>query len=437
MGRLSSLRTLTTCALVSLGAPAVAAEITRVESSAEPDKPFGVDLGVRWDRDARRSTITREGPGAGGTLVDATELKYQQNTNSIVARLAVGLYHDLELNAELPYVLRDEHSWSNAVPAGSTSSILANTIDANGQPCPGGVACPIFPVPAAGGTPVSVYHGGKLGDLRLGLRWGILSDRRDDTKPAWILGVDVTLPTAALYDPTTARQFQSTSNQAPLGHKIWSYDFYTAFSKRLGPVDPYFRTHFQVSSTSSSTYSNCDHAAELAAAAPPQMNSYAAANCANSIWSGAAGAKPPWIFGMTFGTELVAYQDGASGEKVSFDIRVSGDYHSESRWYNELTDSIGKLLWTGPYGDAAALAGFYLHASHSFVIRATAAYRYETPHFLTGESLGRYGSDPTLVVSNPQQVNPNFDFRYDVPGSRFRVTDSTVFELSVGAELAF
>ena len=434
MGRPFSLRTLTACALLLLGGGAEAAEITRVASSAEADNPFDLDFSVRWERTLRRAKITREGADSNGVVADFTELRYEQVTNQLIPRVAVGLYHDLEIHAELPYWLSDTHSWRyafvNGVSTEDGSSIPTNTIDANGATC-ATTPCPVFAVPQTGQPPRTVYHGGTLGDLTLGVAWGILSEKRDATKPWWLVGVDVTMPTAATYDPFQARNYLDSSGpKAPVGRGIWSWDFYTTLSKQHGPLDAYFRAHWRVNSTSSKTYSNCLHARDLATATVAQMLSVADANCAAG--GDAAGAKPPSVLGAVFGAEFIPYQDKIEGQRVAFDLRLSIDRYGESRWYNELTDATGKLLKTGSYLDLGALFGFYLRASSYLKLSATASYHHELSHLLTGEAPGTSLTSPVAA-----DLNPNFDFRYDVPGRRFRIAETTVFTVAAGAELNF
>ncbi len=445
MGRPFSLRTLTACALLLLGPGAEAAEITRVLSAADTGNPFDLDFSVRWERTLRRAKITREGPDSSGMIADFTEMRYEQITNQIIPRIAVGLYHDLELHAELPYWLSDSHAWryayvngvsteaSSSLPARDADHPNGNTIDANGAPC--AVPCPIFqPLlgPAPTGQPMrTVYHGGALGDLMVGIAWGVLSEKRDATKPWWVVGIDVTMPTAGVYDPSLSRSYiDSSGPKAPVGRGIWSWDFYTALSKQQGPLDAYFRAHWRLNTTSSKTYSNCIHAADMAAATPAQMLGVAPANCATA--GDAAGAKPPAVLGAILGAELVPYEDKGEGQRAAFDIRLSIDRYGESRWYNELTDATGKLLETGSYLDIGALLGFNLRASRYFKIFANASYHHESTHLLTGEAAGTSLTSPVAA-----ELNPNFDFRYDVPGRRFRVAETGVFTVAAGAEVSF
>jgi hypothetical protein len=198
----------------------------------------------------------------------------------------------------------------------------------------------------------------------------------------------------------------------------------------MGPIDPYFRAHVTGMQRSSGTFSNCDQAALLAGAG--QASSAMVANCALPQWKDEAKARLPFEVGMTVGTELVPYEDAAAGQKLAIDVRLSADYTSTSRWYNELTDATGKLLSTGSYVTALASAGLLFRASSFVALRASASYGMVTPHFLTGEPLGTTDTSNT----SPDQ-NPNFDWRYDAPGRRFRLTDASVFDVQVSGMVQF
>src|SRR5690349_24607467 len=100
---------LTALALAVLAGPARAAEISHVASSGDPGNPFDLDLGVRWDRTVESATITREktidaatSGVPGGVVAEGDRIRYSRARNAIVPRLAIGLYKDLELHAEMP-----------------------------------------------------------------------------------------------------------------------------------------------------------------------------------------------------------------------------------------------------------------------------------------------------------------------------------------------
>ncbi|BDG06734.1 hypothetical protein [Anaeromyxobacter oryzae] len=449
MGRLR--QGLTTAFLfAALTGPAGAAEMTRLQS-AEPGDPFALQFSIRWDREQERATISREQayaptPAQG----DLTELRYSRVKNDLVTRAALALYTDLELHVEVPYSLGDDAAWRfgsrNGIPVNaSTSSIAQNGVDAMGRPCVA-APCSLFPV---GSEENTVFHGGNLGDLRAGLAWGIFNDQRDDTKPYWLVGLDVTFPTAPLYDPAENRgsNWQSPhaveAKRGASGEKVWRYDLYTALSRRFGVVDPYFKAHVTAVLPSSSTYSNCDHVAELANptnGAPAQMTLAAVTNCADPRWKDDAKAKLPFVAGLTFGTELVPFEDTKEDQKVTFDFRVWADYTSSSRFYNELTDASGKLHDTEAYLTMGAYMGLYLRASRWVSLQATASLATRSSHWLSGESLGKGGQPPSGDLSgatpNPD-LNPNFDWRYDAPGNRFRISEVSVFSLGVAGVLTF
>jgi hypothetical protein len=444
---------ITAFVLATAAAPAGAAEITRVATRGEPGNPFELHLSAWWDRSQEQAKITREGA--------SDELRYSRVVNSIYARAAVALAEDFEVHFQLPYVLADQRSWrfglhgsspTGGVPPTFVSSIEANGIDANGQPCaadlnPGlpGVQCPLFPVAPS----TTVYHGSRAGDLEAGIAWGIFNDRKDRTKPYWLVGLDVTAPTAALYDPAADRgtdwssPFNVRGKPGPFGEKVWKWDLHTVLSRRFGPIDPYFKAHATFMTRSASTYSNCDRAAELATVRPAmpvaQMNARAPAACAEGGWD--TEARLPWIAGVTFGMELVPYESTVDQQKVSIDLRLWGDYTSASRFYNELTDASGKLHWTDEYLTMGGFLGLYLRASKFISLHATASLATKTDHLLTGETLGRNRTWPTLgaggITADQAQMNPNFDWRYDAPGRRFRLSEVALFDLQFGGVLQF
>jgi hypothetical protein len=451
MGRLR-LGALLAVFLASLALPVRAAEITTV-ASADSDHPFNLHVSMRWDRSQERGKITREQADPSlnppfGEVVPVDELRYTRTKNAFVSRIAVGLYRDLELHTEIPYVLSDDDTWRfalvNGIPVEPTSTIAHNSVDAMNRPCstfPNG-ECPLFPV----APNTTVYHGGRLGDVLVGLSWGIFNDKRDDTKPFWLVGADVTLPTAALYDPALDRgtswssPYALSGHAGPVGEKVWKWDLYTVLSRRLGPIDPYFKAHVTGMTHSNQTYSNCLHAAELASRTPAEMTLAGAQNCQDSSWTDDAGAQLPWVAGLVFGTELVPYENRAEEQKVTIDVRAFADYTSSQRFYNQLTDANGKLNRTDPFLTAGGLVGVTLRASRFVSLRADASLAFETAHFLTGESLGRDGvtlNDLAGGTANAGLVSPNFDARYDLPGRRFRITEDRIFAFSVAGVLQF
>ncbi|MFT3916251.1 MAG: hypothetical protein QM704_19890 [Anaeromyxobacteraceae bacterium] len=438
----------------ALPSSAGAAEVTRVATAGEKENPFDLVLSVRWDRLSETSTINREtavAPSAGapfGRLDTTPQFRYSRTRNAVVPRIAFGIYEGLELHAEAPYVLADDRSYKgakvNGTPASNLpGSVAQNRVDAMNQPCTtGGGICPIFPEG-------EVFHGGQLGDVKAGFAWAILDDAKDDTTSSWVVGLDVTFPSAKKYDPAAGRGAETwlspyivPAEVGPFGEKIWRYELSTALSRRYGPIDPYVRLHVTATRPSSSTYSNCDAAAVASAATPvAQMTLASVANCASSTWKDEAGARLPWLAGGVFGVELVPYDNPEKLQKVALDLSGSVEYTSDQRFFNPLTDVTGKLMWTQAHYTVGGRAALRLRASRFVTFLGAASYVRETDHFVSGESLGKAGvdagtNDVTGQTANPL-LNPNFDWRYDAPGRRFRVTDSGVFTVTFLASLGF
>lgn len=252
------------------------------------------------------------------------------------------------------------------------------------------------------------------------------------------MGFDLTAPTSDKWEPgknrtpdTWESPYRLETKPGPFGEKIWKLDVYTVMSKRYAHVDPYVKAHARFAFKSASTYSNCDAVNEATAStlSAQQMNAYAVANC--KTFGSDAGAQLPFVAGITFGNEFIAYEDAAEGQKLSLDLRLFGDYTSSQRFYNELSDATGKLLHTDGYLEAGGLVGLYIRASQYVQLQAQASLSTRTAHYLSGESYYRDGGSGTA------DVNPNFDWRYDAPGRRFRISEVSIFELSVGGVIQF
>lgn len=423
--------------------------MTTVLSSGEADHPFGFSLGVRWERVERRARITREFRDAAdtGRIQEEHELDFTEVRNRLVPRLAIGLWHDLELRAELPVVLADEPSWRYAPAGGGRAagsstpvySIASNAIDASGNPCPGtppNNACPMFPVGQKLRTAAAAD------DLVVGLAWAVTSQRRTPWWPTWVVSLDVTAPTAARFDPARGRldpagffdasRF-SSANKVAVGRKIWIFEAATALSRRMGPAEPYVRLSAKLPLRTPDTYSNCEHAAELAAIG--QMASGAAAACRTPAWKDRALAEPPQVYGMALGAELVLGEDKAASQRYALDLRLTADYTTRARWYGELTPATGKLLRSAPFLATGARLALDVRANRLLHLGLQGAVAHDFGHLVTGESQG-IGLGSQTAPNGPDQ-NPNFDWRWDPPGRRFAVANVLLWSVGASAELRF
>lgn len=404
-----------------------AAEITRIATSFEPDDPFGLYLDVSYVRDQRKLKIVREFHQL-DDVQEVSELRYLMVENRLDLDLRIGLWQDLEFKYGLPIVLSQNRTWHFAAGTDeSNSTITNNCLQANGElvdpncPTSGAGRRPLFDVPNAS------FRGG-LGNMHFGLAYALLNERKDPSKPMWILGVDYEAPTADLRDPTEAT---SEEARGKIGDKIHKYKFYTSFSKRVGIADPYFQVHYTMPAKGPGWYSNCDHPDASRMAVPE--------NCGNSVWTRAeTGIKPPHVGGIVFGTEFNAYEAPKQHQKVALDLRVITNYTSEGRYYNELTDLTGKLHYTSDHLEVGGSAAINAWAAEYVGLTGRATLTYTTEHNLTDEQIGKdLTGNGTVDLANRDEISPNFDYRMDMVSRRFRSAEQFNFRIDAMATFAF
>jgi hypothetical protein len=420
-------------AALTLGAPfvATAADVTRVASSFEDDDPFGMFIDVGFENTHRRTKILREQLPAvtGGTRQYTSELWYTGNDPRLNFDLAFGISRDVEFSFGLPIVFQRNEEWhfvsgTNA----SNSSILNNCLRADGS-----LTDPTCPTTGAGtqalfNVPLETFRGG-LGNMRFGLAWGVFNQRKDDTKPTWVLGLDYEAPTAKLLDPSV---LTSKDDRGGVGDRVHKYTMYTALSRKIGIAEPYFKVHYTVPVRGPGFYTNCDNRN-----VDPQ-NLGTPGNCGLDGWDRkTTGIQAPHTGGVMFGSEIQVYDQPT--RKFTLDVRAITNYVSEGRYYNELSGALRKLLYTGDYMQVGGQLALKVQISDVLSLKGSGTFLYNTDHALTDEKIGKDldGNGSVDLTDNPAEINPNFDFRTDFVSRRFYASESKDFRLDLSATFAF
>lgn len=417
---------------VVVAGAAQGAEMTRVASSADPGHPFGFFIDVAYDFQLERGKLTREWYQS-GTNQDVDELRYERSRHALNLDAFIGLYQDLQFHFGLPIVFADNRKWVFAQGTdASNTTLYRNCVTASGANYPG-----CTPGSADANNPQSrlfnvdnlgSYRGG-VGNMTFGLAYAIFNQKRDDTKPTWTLSFDYTAPTAPAVNPSA-----STSPQArgPVGDRIHKYTFSTAISKRIAFIDPYFQLWYSLPFRGPGYYSNCDDPSPARQGRPQ--------NCGVAGWDRkATGHQPPHTGGVRFGTEVVVFENLPMHQRVAFDLRGLITYTSEGRYLNPASDLFGKLLYTQDYVQLGGSLGFVGHAAEYVQLSGHVALTYDTEHFLTREEPGAdWNNNGTVDFTGaPEEINPNYDWRIDHPGRRFRISEASVFKVWVQATFAF
>ena len=184
-------------------APVVAhaADVTDVASAFDEDNPFDVRFRVRYDHTEKRGQIKRELEGlspAQESIAVLRDLVYAQTRDVLTLRAEVGLFQDLMLHVELPIILAQQNTYGFDQSAGSACRFapdpMPDCVNAmNSTTIRDGI------IGAPAGTQVLMgaargASGGSGGDafdtFNFGLTWAPVSQKRDDTKPTWILAIE-------------------------------------------------------------------------------------------------------------------------------------------------------------------------------------------------------------------------------------------------------
>jgi hypothetical protein len=283
----------------------------------------------------------------------------------------------------------------------------------------------MFPVP------FDTFRGG-IDNLQFGLAYALFNEKKDDTKPTWIVGIEYSAPTSERLDPSAPPT--NTASRGPIGDRIHKYLLYTSLSRRIGVADPYFKAHWLIPYRGPGWFSNCDRASVITSMSRPQ-------NCGVDPWTRSeTGIQPRGEMGMLFGSEFVAYEEPVKNQKVAIDLRGIANYIGKGRYYNEVSDLFGKLMMTDDYYQVggmvkvAAHAAEYAHFSLGFTLL------YNTEHLLSEEIQGIDGNGNNQIDVNPpvySEWNPNFDFRIDAPSRRIRAREHTMFTIDLAASFIF
>lgn len=415
-------------ALSCIAGSAHGAELTRIASSFEEDHPFGLYLDLSFERASENGKITREHHQNGG-LENVSELDYSGSRSALKIDAHVGIWKDLEFHFGLPLVFSQNESYRYADgTTAANSTITHNCLNPNGTltspdcPTTGAGETPMFPIPS------DTYRGG-LGNLEFGLAYAFFNQKKDDTKPTWIVGLEYEAPTAELNDPFVPT---STDNRGKIGDRVHKYTVYTSFSRVMGLAEPYFQAHFMIPVNGPQWYSNCDHPDPSVLGTP--------ANCGTGPWTREkTGIQVPTDTGIIFGTEFTPYSKPDLHQRVTVDVRALADYVGSGRYYNELSGLTRRLMKTGEYLQMGGQLGVVAAATDYITFKASGGWVYRTEHSLSQETLGQDLNGDGTITATPgsPELNPNFDFRTDMVGRRFRISENNVFTFDLTATFNF
>lgn len=322
---------------VAAGEPRLMSETgeeTSVVDAFEKDDIFDLSLSLGFSQTWKSANIRRETalnqPGLStGRFVAQTEnvAAYTQAVSTLNMGADIGLYHDLALIVRLPLILNDSRQMDDLSGSAANPQRLQ---DQNGDA--------LFKLPFKSPSRSGVDY------ILVGLDWGIMNQKRDPTKPSWVVGVDgrfgIGTPLHACNDGLTPNKCPDpadpTKNRDPgISRAMNGVGFHTVFSRRFGYVEP---------------FAGFKMLAEF-----PQANSdFGQTN----DFQGALINHPPLVGTFMLGAEVIPWEHREQVQRLVGGLKVSGSYHSPGREYSELFDALGS-------SQAATLRSAQASAYHS------------------------------------------------------------------------
>jgi hypothetical protein len=427
-----------------------------VASALDKDNPLDIFVSVDYSFSMKRADLRREGPGTSDApLPSQADLVYAQDRHLVTPRLEIGLYHDLELNVALPIVLSDTRHYDLAggVTAASSSTIRDGILPASGYDA---------------GNPSGSTSGSRIFDgvtrkgldqLHLGLAWAALSQKRDDTKPTWILGGEVR---NALGDPMRFDRNDPGAEDS-VGRGFNEFRLYTTIGKQLSWARMWSQVYWQAPLNSPGADG---------AETKPDTQFF-------DVGFGQDAIKPQQHAGVSFDLELVPYLEPTAHKAFAIQFGGSLDANFQGRGYSEMWEvfAYGGDVRNDPAAplaidpDPTATSGFISHPGvttieNSMAMSGRIAVRgelgpyvkvfagfelaWEQAHHVSFDDAGNdrgpcsgavtsscESPDDNFVTPGTTEVNPLFVPLIDQPGRRYIVDGAMTYTISAGVQLLF
>lgn len=462
--------------LLLLGsAPEARANIyTDLASAFDTGDPYDFNVKVGYKRTLKKAAIKREIANRPGEIWTAKDLRYSQIRHLLNIRVDLALWRDLQLHVEFPIVLSDRRYLDFARNGGDPCGV-DDCVDKTNSTITQGGFLPKWqemgkdqiavagPDPVKGGLTLPDRAG--LDQFHVGLSWAPINQRRDPTKPTWVIGFEARI---AVGDPMQYNPFfDAKQKEVPtnvktndsVGRGVHQFHWWMTVSKRYKYVDPYVTFFYllPVEATDSQF----------------EWTSFEA--------SGQERHQPQHRGGGEVGLEIIPWEKPAKKMKFTIELgaRVEGVF--EGRGYSELWEvfannpvlqgpcrpsgkSYNPRFWdNGVYcidnenkpGQSipflgitsienhaifTATLGFNLEMTEWFRARLGLSLGHEQQHFITFGDSGRNtpnSDQPFIEYEREEEVNPMYRPYIDMSGRRYRVGETTVFDFTVDLQARF
>jgi hypothetical protein len=454
--------------------PWLGGEMTRVATALEDDKPVEGFLTVSYEYMAKRAAIKREWElktttNGVGTFKD---LRYREDRHTIRLRGEIGFLWDLSFHIETPIVVSDQRSlgfdqgrgsncvYPQDVPASSTEMPSCvnelNSATLRDGIVPGSFgtlnSAHGFDAQNAGqmfqGGDPTVFRGVRrygLESLNLGVDWALLTQRKDDTKPTWVLSAEfrLSLGVPMRFDRTAYDSSGRYLGSNSVTDGVHYVKLGTTVSKRWSLVEPY-----------ASYYWIYPMAVRDAAG----FKDYG---------GGQRGWRPQQHAGTQFGFELIPWENRKAYQKISIDLRGIIETHFQGRGYSEIWEMLAgspalapqaqpsgangeSLMKPAAYPGITDIENYFTYGGQlGLVVRAGRFLKFRgffgvqgaQKHYITfadaGRDLDNSGKVEQQGAQAAAEVNPLHRPIIDLVGRRYLVDETTIYTVLLQGEAVF
>ncbi|MDD9942935.1 MAG: hypothetical protein OXU20_17980 [Myxococcales bacterium] len=429
---------------------------TDVLDAFEPADPFDIRISWGYEASTTRGTVQRElatgaGDGrAGSRYVDIADSEYA--TKRLTLDVEVGVFRDLMVFFQLPFVLEHDRSLHLPGEAAKDGSLQREQID----------AALLEPLPTDGHPEIFRLRNGVASQPRdgipsvsFGLAWSVFNQYRSRNVPTWTLRFASEVGTGAIMLPCVLNdepdpsemELDSDDSTCPRGVSQGTIrtEFGSRWSYRYRVVEPYLGVEY-VHSFVGAAGDTFRPTGDL---------------------EGDVDSDPPSEMTFTSGVAVIPWENRSRFQRLSVDARFSATYVSAGRDYSPLFDALGasqneyltslNRTQPGDQGEDVRFTGLTRVEDHArigarltLLIQAARYVRfqlgtgiaYAAPHLLTGASpcnldVEAAEGDPRRGTCLQGISNPSYRAVIDEPGKRFRLDGALTLDISAAASGQF
>jgi hypothetical protein len=446
-------------AVLALLAPHVvrAADVTDVASAFDEDNPFDFRFRVRYDHLEKRAQIKRELEGLSPTQAQIAvdrDLLYALSSDTLSLRAEFGIFQDLMIHVELPVIMAMSQSYSfdqslgsgcvyppspmpSCVNASNSSTVADGIVPAGGFDAQhNGVALGGGPLLFRGAQRGAVGGSGldAFDTFNFGITWAPVNQRRDDTKPTWIISFapEISIGNIMQFDRNRPQVNHAVSEGV---HRLFAR---TAISHRWRWIDPYIEFFYMYPvARSDSLFKDYGPSERL--------------------------KNPQQQGGTQFGAELIAFERPNQGHRIYIDVRGRIDGHFSGKGYSEAWElfagapalacnattnpacGLSGNPYSGPFTGVTTIENYAslgadiavgAQIGQHFRLRTAFDYGHDQAHFISGEDIG-VPQTASGRVMNPPEYNPAYRQTIDLIGRRYRVDNVDLFNFQIWAQIQF